>query len=109
MRGYFEQLRNWTPQSEIQIYWDNLEHLNFKILPKKQRRLLQASDNLCGMVKQGLEYDGYGNIEPRYVLSVRKRFYRRGNNLFSYGLKFLHANPTVLSDLKNEYEWLKII
>jgi len=109
MREYFEQLRNWIPEEEIQIYWDNLEYLNFKILPKKQRRLLQASDNLCGMVKDGLEYDGYGNIEPRYVLSVGNRFYRRGSNLFSYGLKFLHANQTVLSDLKNEYEWLKII
>jgi hypothetical protein len=109
MREYFEQLHEWIPEEEIQIAWDNLEHLNFKILPKKQRRLLQASDNLCGMVKEGLEYDGYGNIEPRYVLSVGNRFYRRGSNLFSYGLKFLHANQSVLSDLKNEYEWLKRI
>ena len=109
MREYFEKLRNWIPEEEIRISWDNLEYQNFKILPKKQRRLLQASDNLCGMVKEGLEYDGYGNIEPRYVLSVGNRFYRYGSKLFSYGLKFLHANPTVLSELKKEYEWLKTI
>lgn len=109
MREYFEQLRNWVPEDEIKISWENLEYLNFKILPKKQRRLLQASDNLCGMVKEGLEYDGYGNIEPRYVLIVGDRFYRRGSNLFSYGLKFLHANTNVIADLKNEYEWLQRI
>jgi hypothetical protein len=109
MREYFEQLRNWIPQSEIQISWDNLEYRNFRIIPKRVRRLMQASDNLCGMVKEGLEYDGYGNIEPRYVLSVGNRFYRRGSNLFSYGLKFLHANSNVRAELKEEYEWLKRI
>ncbi len=107
MRDYFRHLRRWMPPTRIS--WNNLEYRNFKILPKKRSRLLQACDNLCGMVKEGLEYDGYGNIEPRYVLSVGNRFYRRGSNLFSYGLKFLHANSNVLADLKDEYQWLKII
>jgi len=109
MRDYFDRLHNWVPPPPVKISWNNLEYDNFKVLPKKQRRLLQASDNLCGMVKDALEYDGFGNIEPRYILSVGNRYYRRSGNLFSYGLKFLHANARILADLKVEYEWLKEI
>jgi len=105
MRDYFLYLRGWIPA--LPISWNNLEYRNFKIMPKKQSRLLQASDNVCGAVKDGLEYDGYGNIEPRYVLSYADRFYRRNNNLFSYGLKFLHASSGTLADLQKEYNWLK--
>ena len=61
------------------------------------------------MVRDGLEYDGYGFIEPSYVLSVESRFYRRGSNLFSYGLKFLHAEKGILQELKKEYDWLNKI
>lgn len=107
MREYFRYLRGWMPPTRIR--WNNLEYRNFKILPKKLSRLLQASDNLCGAVKDGLEYDGYGNVEPRYVLSIGSRFYRRNNNLFSYGLKFLHANTSTITDLHKEYDWLKRI
>jgi len=107
MKEYFRYLRGWMPPT--QISWNNLEYRDFKILPKKQSRLLQASDNLCGAVKDGLEYDGYGNIEPRYVLTIADRLYRRNRNLFSYGLKFLHTNTTILADLKREYYWLNEI
>jgi hypothetical protein len=111
MRKYFKLLRNWEPPTEVKISWDNLEYEDFRIIPKKQSRLLQAADCLCGTVKDGLEYSGYGFIEPAYALSVIARFYRRGGNLFSYGFKFLHANRkgSTLKDLKGEYEWLEKI
>ena len=107
LREYFRYLRGWMPPTKIS--WNNLEYQNFKIIPKKQSRLLQASDNLCGAVKDGLEYDGYSNVESRYALSIASRFYRRNSNLFSYGLKFLHVNAGVLVDLKREYDWLERI
>lgn len=107
MREYFRYLRGWMPPTKIS--WNNLEYRRFKILPKKQSRLLQVADSLCGAVKDGLEYDGYGNIEPRYILSNADRLYRRNNNLFSYGLKFLHSNARILTDLQKEYDWLKTI
>lgn len=107
MRDYFHYLRNLTPPT--QISWGNVEYWDFRILPKKQSRLLQASDNLCGAIKDGLEYDGFGNVEPRYVQSFSSCFYRHRGKLFSYGFKFLHTNAEILEELKNEYEWLKII
>jgi hypothetical protein len=65
-------------------------------------------------LKDGLEYSGYGLIEPSYILSLENRFYRRAGNLFSYGLKFLHikpkrTQPQELEKLQSEYEWLKEI
>lgn len=109
MIDYFEKLRNGMPQSAIQISWNNLEYQEFRIVPKKASRLMQASDCVCGALKDGLEYSGYGFIEPSYILSLESRFYRRNNNLFSYGLKFLHIQPAEFDQLKGEYEWLKRI
>lgn len=109
MREYFEQLHNWVPKSEIQISWGNLEHQNFRIIPKRARRLMQASDCVCGAVKDGLEYSSYGLIEPTYILSMKDHLYSRAGKLFSYGLKFLHMKPRELCTLQDEYEWLKTI
>lgn len=109
MREYFKQLRDWDPPSEIQISWDNLESTNFRIIPKRSSRLMQASDSACGALSDGLEYSGYGLIEPSYIISLKSHFYRRFGNLFSYGLKFLHIKPSELYKLKEEYEWLKTI
>ena len=108
MREYFEKLRNWIPTSEIQISWENLEYRNFRIVPKAVSRLMQASDCLWSTLKDGLEYSGYGLIEPSYILSLKNHFYRRAD-LFSYGLKFLHIKRKDYTTLKNEYEWLKTI
>lgn len=109
MREYLDQLRNWDPPSGIKISWDNLESVNFRIVPKRASRLMQASDSVCGALMDGLEYSGYGLIEPNYIISLKSHLYRRGGNLFSYGLKFLHVKGNVLSQHGNEYEWLKNI
>jgi hypothetical protein len=109
MRDYFNKLRNWLPPEDIKISWNHIETEKFKIKKKRNQRLLQAADCVCGSIKDGLEYSGYGFIEPRYILSLQERLYRRNRKLFSYGLKFLHSNATVLSELKREYEWLNMI
>jgi hypothetical protein len=109
MREYLRLLRGWIPQSEVKISWNNVEYYNFRILPKTKSRLLQASDCVCGALKNGLEYSGYNMIEPKYIMSLKEHFYRRNGNLFSYGLKFLHIKPREIITLKNEYQWLKEI
>jgi hypothetical protein len=109
MREYLLLLRGWMPESEVKISWNNVNYRNFRILPKSKSRLLQASDCVCGALKDGLEYSGYNLIEPTYILSLKEHLYRRQGNLFSYGLKFLHIKPGDLDTLKTEYQWLKII
>jgi hypothetical protein len=104
MTDYLSSLFEGIP--ETQISWNNLDWKNFKIMQKRQSLLLQASDCVCGAANDGLEYSELGFIEPRYILNLCERFYRRGGNLFSYGFKFLHADDNELLNLKKEYEWL---
>jgi len=104
MLRYLTLLRSWTPPTATA--WDYLDWKDIRVLTKGKNRLLQAADCLCGAVGDGLEYSPHGFLEPRYILSLGGRLYRRGTNLFSYGLKFLHANAQVLGELRAEYDWL---
>ena len=106
LREYLDLLSNWYPPTAIS--WDNLEWENFEVKPKSKSRLLQASDSVSGALSDGLEHTTLGNIEPRYILDLKGRFYRHSGRLFSYGLKFTHIPPWErLRALRREYEWLK--
>jgi len=104
MRRYLQLLRGWYPPTQIE--WTNVNWKDFDVVTKGNRRLLQAADCLCGALSDALERSPLGFVEPRYIFSLEERFYRRGRSLFSYGLKFLHANRQTLDDLRMEYEWL---
>jgi hypothetical protein len=110
LKEYLVYLRRWMPP--LNIAWEYLNWQNFDIIPKEKYRMLQMADQVCGALSDGLEHTPFGNIEPRYILSLKDRFYRRGsgrNRLFSYGFKFLHVRGDVLAEHGEEYEWLKII
>ena len=107
LKDYFDLLRGWTPPT--QIAWDYVDVDGLRIAPKRKWRLLQACDALCGTLHNALEWNDFHQIEEDYVLAIKDRFYRRGRNLTSYGLKFLHATrgSTAMRALQEEYEWLK--
>ena len=105
MREYLDQLHQWRPPTEID--WQYLDWEHFEIIPKEKLRLLQATDQVCGALSDALEHSAFGNIEPRYILTLRDRFYRRRGNLFSYGLKFMHVQGDPLREYGGEYQWLK--
>jgi hypothetical protein len=105
MKKYLQLLRGCDPPTEIS--WANLDWKDFAVITKGKSRLLQAADCLCGALSDALEWSPLGFVEPRYALSLADRFYRRDRNLFSYGLKFLHANRQTLDSLREEYRWLK--
>ena len=107
LNEYLLHLRRWMPP--LKISWDHLDWQNIEIISKEKSRMLQATDLVCGALSDALEYSQLGNIEPRYILMLKDRFYRRGNSLFSYGLKFLHIKGNVLDQCGNEYQWLKMI
>ena len=107
LRKYLQNLYDRQPPSEIS--WENLDWRNFEIIPKGENRMLQVADLVCGAISDGFEHTPLGNIEPRYILNLKDKFYRRGNNLFSYGLKFLHIQGDVLACHQGEYPWLKQI
>ncbi|MBI2872042.1 MAG: DUF3800 domain-containing protein [Chloroflexi bacterium] len=107
MNSYLRRLYGWIPPT--QVSWSHIDWKRFHILPKEKSRLLQAADQVCGAVSDALEYTRLGNNEPRYVLELKERFYRRNGNLFSYGLKFLHCKGSPLREYAAEYPWLKTI
>ncbi len=102
---YLALLRAWRPPTKVS--WQNVDWEHPRILAKGNSRLLQAADCVCGAVKDALEYSQYGFVEPRYILTLGGRLYRRRGNLFSYGLKVMPSNLTV-SHLSNQpgYGWL---
>lgn len=105
MRAYWQHLRFLIPST--QIHWPAIDWKNFRILPKRQNRWLQATDACCGAVYNALERDQFGNVEEVYVMELRERFYRRGGKLFSYGLKFM---PTAARGRAcREFDWLQKI
>ena len=107
MKEYLQLLRNRDPPTEMA--WANIDWKDFDVVTKGKSRLLQGADCLCGALSDALDWSPLGFVEPRYILSLGERFYRRGANLTSYGLKFLHANRQTLNDLRTEYEWLQKI
>jgi hypothetical protein len=104
LKNYLAYLHDWQPPTQVE--WDFVDWQNPIILSKEKSRLLQASDIVCGALSDALERSKLGNIEPRYILGLKDRFYRRGNNLFSYGMKFLQVKGDVISQYGAEYDWL---
>jgi hypothetical protein len=109
MNDYIEKLSCWIPADAVQISWKNIEFRNYKLMPKDKCALLQASDCVVGAIKDGLEYGKLGLVEPSYIQTLSNRLYRRGGNLFSYGLKFLHIKQRDIGEVLAEYQWLKTI
>jgi hypothetical protein len=100
---YLELLYN----QKTEISWEYLDWQNFKVIPKGESRMLQVVDLVIGALSDGFEYTPLINLEPRYILDyLIDRFYRQGENLFSYGLKFLPVKDPLVY-YKNEYSWLK--
>ncbi len=107
LNAYLLHLYNRMPPTKIA--WDFIDWENPIILSKEKSRLLQVSDIVCGALSDALEHTKLGNIEPRYILDLKDRFYRYGNGenkLFSYGMKFLHVKGKVMEQYGAEYDWL---
>ena len=75
---------------------------------KSQSKNLQITDALNGSVFAALEPDSFGNVEPTYILTLSPFLYRRGSNVFSYGLK-LFPESGLADNMEARYPWLKNI
>lgn len=73
---------------------------------KAQSKILQIADAAAGAAFAAFRPDKYGNVEPSYLLTLGPLLYRRGGNLFSYGLKlFPRGGRELISS--GDYMWLK--
>jgi len=75
---------------ETQIKWPSLV-MPARVNTPRNQRMLQVADAASGAVFAAFEWDEFGNVERRYLETIRPRIWAyRGGDLHSYGLK---VNP----------------
>ncbi|MEW5919833.1 MAG: hypothetical protein AB1796_02540 [Bacillota bacterium] len=79
---------------------------SWEVLNKNQSKNLQVADSINGATFAAFEEDEYGFVEPTYIKMLSKYFYRRGENLASYGLKLFPLSCTT-PQMQQTYPWLK--
>lgn len=99
LQAYIRSLIS-NPENQIRPVIDKIEPRN-----KHQVKNLQVIDICLGAASDAFEPDRYGNYERSYLAALRSHLYRKGGNLFSYGLKLF---PTAAGTLmrKPGWEWL---
>lgn len=91
LEAYIDSLM-WDPRNQIRPVIDGISPK-----PKLQVKMLQVADVVAGAVYSAFQRDRFGNVEPSYIFNLKHRFYRRGRNLFSYGLKLFPHDGNRLS------------
>jgi len=90
-----------NPSAEIRPVIDAIVPLN-----RDQRKMLQVADACAGACLAAFSKDKFGNVEPSYLLGLEDHLYRRGGNLFSYGLKLFPKGADKLMTEEDTYNWL---
>ncbi|WP_157182687.1 DUF3800 domain-containing protein [Sciscionella marina] len=67
------------------IDWSAVHHI--EIVDPSSDESLDLADIAASGIASAFEVDEFGSYETRYLRRMRERFYRKGQNLFSYGLK----------------------
>jgi hypothetical protein len=82
-----------TQTSDIRIHWEAIHSAFIEAAQKHQFVGLQLADLATSSIRTALEVDRYGLTEHRYAKTLVPKFYKRGGNYLSYGLKFFPAPP----------------
>ncbi|WP_156365301.1 DUF3800 domain-containing protein [Sciscionella sediminilitoris] len=80
-----DYLRTLRKQREEGIEWDWVHAIDVRGQEDDER--LDLADIAASGIASAFEVDEFGSYETRYLRRMRERFYRKGQNLFSYGLK----------------------
>ena len=100
LRAYVTSLMATAKLSQMRSVIDGIRPTT-----KGQSKMLQIADVCAGAAYAALAEDEYGNHEPSYLTALSPRLYRRGGNVFSYGLKLFPAGAAALAK-RPGYEWL---
>jgi len=100
MKAYLDQLK---AEPGTQIYGAVLGDPTSKT--KQERKNLQIADAMLGACFAALEPNSYGMTDQAYLPYIRGRFYRRNDNLLSYGFKLLPHDAA--ESIANENSWIR--
>lgn len=85
-QNYLHVLRN-ADDPEIQIHWPVIDIDGVEAVDHGKRYGLQLADLAVGGLRSAVEFDLYGNVEPRFAEILKPRVYERKGNFLSYGAK----------------------
>lgn len=112
-QNYLNLLRN-ADDPEIRIHWPVIDIAGVQAEDHGQRYGLQLADVAVSGLAAAVEYDLYGNLEPRFARSLRPRIYRRNGNYLSYGAKLVPAADQIAAHKREGVqpadlsEWLDV-
>lgn len=87
-RDYLRRVKENTT-NDNRIHWPVIDIDAVDAKDHSTSASLQLADIAASAFAYGVEPDRYGNSEARYAENLRRITYERGNNFFSYGVKFL--------------------
>lgn len=90
--------------SRTKIHWPAYVGHPFRVNHPNTIHLLQVADAVASGLFRGVEPDGYGNTEQRYIAELAPALYRRTGNITSYGLKVF---PTSEAEPAGPLAWLR--
>jgi hypothetical protein len=112
-QDYLRRLRD-ADDPEIQIHWPVIDIEGVEAEDHGRRYGLQLADIAISGLRAALEFDPYGNIEPRFARSFKSRVYARNGNYLSYGAKLCPAADRIAAHAQDAVqkvdltEWLDI-
>ncbi|MGE3420345.1 MAG: DUF3800 domain-containing protein [Bradyrhizobium sp.] len=87
-RDYLRLLRA-ADDPDIQIHWPVIDIEGVEAVDHGQRYGLQLADLAISGLRSALEFDHYGNLEPRFAEMLKDNVYSRNGNFLSYGAKLV--------------------
>lgn len=103
----FEHRRN-TSYDELKVYLkrmiDTSRILTLSPKPKAQAKCLQLADIVASATYNAFEPDYYGNVEPSYIMTLRKNLFCYNKKCLGYGLKLYPTDTGIIE--QDNYNWL---
>ena len=96
-RSYLDILRN-ASVPDIRIHWPVIDIAGVQAYHQRERYGLQLADIVTSGLNASLEPDFYGNVETRYLKSVKDNVYSRKRNYLSYGAKMVPSCDLLAHD-----------
>jgi len=103
LRKYESRLRETT----YEIEWKSLDPNGGAIDRPAKNHYLQLADLVASAIGAAFHPDDYGNVEPRYLVELAPRFYRRNDlALTDSGLKLY---PTIArgDEVQEIFPWMQ--
>jgi len=84
-----------TFDNTVRIHWPVIDIDGVEAMDQGQRLGLQLADIAVSGLRSALEYDLYGNLEPRFAETLKPCVYGRGTNYLSYGAKLVPTSDQI--------------